>query len=982
MQMRYPAGLDADLHSMNESCDTRRGDDADLTGAGRQEDDMKSGTVTIETPRSGTFRSWIRGRGLPIAIILGISAAAVGLSRSMAGQQDAGIIQRVHSTLRSVEPSIALSLIGRARAVDQLVRTIESNGTVGSPEWNSTFVELFQWNIGVLEIAWLDPEGAVVWRHDGNQTADLPEPDLLLGLESVIPRMEDSRAGAVVGPVFVDQAGDRRFAIARPIGPDSPPNGFVLSIHSLGGLIDWGVGQAAGNGVALTITAPGQTIYESPAVTSPLDAELNARMPVSFTGVDWTLAALPLPELLAAERSYAPQGILGGGLLMAIMLGLVASLVQSARDAARQQEESDAFFRSVFDNALDPMMVLDGESRMVDVNLASCFLHGKPRSELIGRSFYDFAPLIGQPERDREWKRLLHEGHQRGNIRIARAAGEFREVECAATANISPGRHLAIYRDVTEQIEREHALGESEERYRDLFENASDLIFIISPNGQIAYANRSWNRALGYDDSELESLTVLSVVHKDFLSRFTEVLGEVAGGLQLDNLDIEFVAKDGRKVTVEGGLSAKIVSGQMQSIRGVFRDVTGQRSMEAELRDKNQELERQNEAIQQASRMKSEFLANMSHELRTPLNAIIGFGELLIDEHVGPITDEQRQCLDDVLNSSSHLLQLINDVLDLSKVEAGKMEFHPEAVDLEKVIDEVRDVLRSLSSQKRVSVDVSVDPGTRHMTLDPSRFKQVLYNYLSNALKFTPEDGHVEVSVVPEGDESFRLEVADSGIGIASDDLEKLFTEFQQLDSGTSKKYQGTGLGLALTRRLVEAQDGRVAVHSTLGKGSTFGAVLPRHSTANGYGSDRPGPAAANQKAVAADAPSILVVEDERKERASIVRTLTEGGYAVDAVGNGADALARIEERKYDGVTLDLLLPDMSGWDVLRAMRQRDLNKETPVLVVTLVSERGSAVGFHVHDFLTKPVGSDQLLDSVRRIVEQPAGALMLVGQD
>jgi signal transduction histidine kinase len=244
------------------------------------------------------------------------------------------------------------------------------------------------------------------------------------------------------------------------------------------------------------------------------------------------------------------------------------------------------------------------------------------------------------------------------------------------------------------------------------------------------------------------------------------------------------------------------------------------------------DLEVEKRSAQDANRMKSEFLANMSHELRTPLNAIMGFAKLMAHGKVGPVSPQQQEFLNDILRSSNHLLQLINDVLDLAKVEAGRMEFHPEALDLAELAAEVRNILRAVAASKHIQIDTDLDPSCRSLELDPAKLKQVLYNYLSNALKFTPDNGRVIVRARPEPDDAVRIEVADNGIGIRPDDVKKLFSEFRQLDSSAAKKYQGTGLGLALTRRIVEAQGGRVGVESTIGEGSVFFAVLPRRSRA------------------------------------------------------------------------------------------------------------------------------------------------------
>jgi len=218
----------------------------------------------------------------------------------------------------------------------------------------------------------------------------------------------------------------------------------------------------------------------------------------------------------------------------------------------------------------------------------------------------------------------------------------------------------------------------------------------------------------------------------------------------------------------------------------------------------------------------------MSHELRTPLNAIIGFADLMVRGKVGKLAPDHQEYLGDILASSKHLLQLINDVLDLAKVESGTMEMRPEPIDLVRLVREVSDVVRGLAAGKRLRVESTVDPVLTDVVADPARLKQILYNYVSNAIKFTPEGGRVQVRITPDATDFFRIEVEDTGIGIPAEDIPRLFVEFQQLDATVAKKFQGTGLGLALTRRIAEAHGGRVAVKSTPGAGSTFSVILPR----------------------------------------------------------------------------------------------------------------------------------------------------------
>jgi PAS domain S-box-containing protein len=268
------------------------------------------------------------------------------------------------------------------------------------------------------------------------------------------------------------------------------------------------------------------------------------------------------------------------------------------------------------------------------------------------------------------------------------------------------------------------------------------------------------------------------------------------------------------------------------SERKRLEEITEQKQRRAdELRRKSEELEAENRRMQDAARLQSEFLANMSHELRTPLNAIIGFADLLHRGMAGPVEGQHREFLGDILISSRHLLQLINDVLDHAKVESGTLEIIPQPIELARVLSEVRDILRGVAAVRRIELQLQPAADLGSVTVDPGKLKQILYNYVSNALKFTPEGGRVSIRAALIG-EAFRIEVEDTGIGIAGGDLRFLFVAFRQLDAGATKRYAGTGLGLALSKRLAEAHGGQVGVHSVPGIGSTFWVELPRLTVA------------------------------------------------------------------------------------------------------------------------------------------------------
>ena len=430
--------------------------------------------------------------------------------------------------------------------------------------------------------------------------------------------------------------------------------------------------------------------------------------------------------------------------------------------------------------------------------------------------------------------------------------------------------------------------------------------------------------------------------------------------------------KDGSEFPVEISLSPMESEGQTL-VTSVIRDISERKRFEEQLQRKNQQLEEQNERVQAATRLKSEFLANMSHELRTPLNAIIGFSELMHDGKVGPVAAEHKEYLGDILRSSKHLLQLINDIVDLAKVESGKMEFRPESIDLAQLLAEVRNILRTMVAQKRIELTFDIAANLGPIVADPPKLKQILYNYLSNAIKFTPDEGQVTILVGPEGPDHFRIDVADTGPGIRPEEFDKLFLEFQQLDASSSKRHPGTGLGLALTRRIVEAQGGQVGVHSVPGEGSTFFAILPRRATAIIEADQESKPAVPGTPGH--ELPSILIIEDEHNDRRWLETTIAAAGYAVTTASTGAEAIARCQEQVFAAITLDILLPDMSGWDVLRAIRADDRNWDVPVVVVTVVVDKAMPMIYPIQDVLSKPVRADELLTALKRAKRPASGS-------
>src|SRR5947207_509621 len=469
--------------------------------------------------------------------------------------------------------------------------------------------------------------------------------------------------------------------------------------------------------------------------------------------------------------------------------------------------------------------------QILQANPAFLDLVGATQEDLqTGLSIYEFLNMPQRSPRDEQDPQILQLGRWTATFEreLLRRDGSRLPVlvEFSSLENASD-RYVARLVDL---VEHRHA-----QRYAlhsaAIIESSDDAIIGKDLDGIILSWNKGAERLYGYQAQEVVGQPISLLIPPERTDEFSGVMSRLRRGESLEQFDTVRLAKDGRRVPVSVSISPiRESSGAIIGASSIARDITDRRRME-ELSRKNEDLLQQYRRVQEVNRLKSEFLANMSHELRTPLNAIIGFTELIYDEEVGPISEEQKEYLGDTLSSSRHLLQLITDVLDLAKIEAGKMTFLPEPVDLEELAGEVRNILRPLTAAKRLHIEMEIDARLGRVTVDPAKLKQVLYNYLSNAIKFTPEEGQVTIRLRGEGEDAFRLEVEDTGIGIEPENLGRLFVEFQQLDAGLTKQYQGTGLGLALTRRIVEAQGGKVGVHSTPGQGSTFFATLPRIAT-------------------------------------------------------------------------------------------------------------------------------------------------------
>jgi len=388
-------------------------------------------------------------------------------------------------------------------------------------------------------------------------------------------------------------------------------------------------------------------------------------------------------------------------------------------------------------------------------------------------------------------------------------------------------------------------------------------------------------------------------------------------------------------------------------------------------------LQQKNVELDKANHMKSDFLANMSHELRTPLNAIIGFSEVMRDGLAGEMSEEQLEYTGDIYNSGQHLLSLINDILDLSKIEAGKMELHFEDASLNELVQSGLSIVREKASNHGINLKLDMEQAPEVVYVDARKVKQMLYNLLSNAVKFSPSGGDVTLTVnqadragadvTSESSNWLQISVTDQGIGISEADMSRLFKSFQQLENPMTKSHEGTGLGLALVKRLVELHGGGVSVSSRLGEGSCFTLWLPIKASATisakpvvaGKGGlDRVRPDALL-------GPKVLVIEDDATAASLLLLQLEQEGYRCDWVNSAEKALNWLQAELPDIITLDIMLPGMDGWQFLERIKQDQRLSDIPVVIVSVLDDEGRAFSLGASHMLSKPVKKKELLHGI-----------------
>jgi len=394
----------------------------------------------------------------------------------------------------------------------------------------------------------------------------------------------------------------------------------------------------------------------------------------------------------------------------------------------------------------------------------------------------------------------------------------------------------------------------------------------------------------------------------------------------------------------------------------------------------NKELDLRNREVERATQMKSKFLASMSHELRTPLNAIVGFSDLLGDEIPGQLNDKQKRFVNHIKQGAGHLLQLINDILDLSKIEAGQLELRCEQFLVKDALPEVLSTIRPLAMAKDIQVQQKLRTD-QSVYADRVRFKQILYNLLSNAVKFTPKGGRIEVDCF-ESENQVCLSVTDTGVGIHQEDQKVVFEEFRQVEGSRHEVNEGAGLGLAITKRLVEQQGGKISLTSEPGKGSRFTFTLPVGNTSRTEPTKPHSLLATSSGSFGK--PLILVVDDEASARELLVSYLNQE-YRIAIAESGSEAVNKAHELRPDAITLDLSMPGKSGFEALVTLKKDPETTNIPIIIVSIVDQKNLGFALGAADYLIKPIRKPVLLETIRKhlpLLSNDDSEILLVDDD
>ncbi|WP_340818680.1 response regulator [Methanolobus sp. WCC4] len=634
--------------------------------------------------------------------------------------------------------------------------------------------------------------------------------------------------------------------------------------------------------------------------------------------------------------------------------------------------EKEHRYRLLFEHSNDAIFIVK-DGIIQDYNTKAFISVFGLCQEMVGKPLFDIVEknnfsLMHQLEED-----AIENSFSRKEMMITRPDALSMDAEVTATVIDADERLIQfIIRDITERKEIERLEQESNERMSLILDNINCGVIVIDANNhEIVDINPTALGIVGFNKED-----VIGKECHNFVCPSEKGMCPISDlGMNVDRSERSMIRSDGTMVPVLKSVETVNMGGRELLIES-FVDITMIKETEEALLAAKVHAEA-------ANRTKSEFLANMSHELRTPLNSVIGFSDILLEGGFGDLNERQHRFMSNIASSGKHLLNLINDILDISKIEAGKMELFYEVFDFADLMSDIQLMMRPIATKKDLLLDVDMRSKNIYLKADRSKLKQVLYNIIGNSTKFTPENGNIHV-IVSVNDDMLNVSVKDTGIGISKEDQQELFKPFVQLDSSSNRKYDGTGLGLALVKNLIELHGGNIWVESEPGEGSNFMFTIPlnidnkeqiqvrSNEIVSSYSHDslfsEDDLAIVYPEDSTGKEPLVLVVEDDATSRELISTMLTGAGYRVALVEDGAVALDAAKKLHPFAITLDLNLPEMNGTEVLENLKNDRSTASIPVLILSSLGEQDVGVIVGIEDHLTKPIDAVHLLSALSKL--------------
>lgn len=658
----------------------------------------------------------------------------------------------------------------------------------------------------------------------------------------------------------------------------------------------------------------------------------------------------------------------------------------AVRDKTEELRSREEFLSTTLRSIGDAVITTDTQGRITFINRVAEGLTGWTQTEAQGVASDIVFHIINEHSREIVESPITHvlrEGTIAGlanhTILIAKDGREIPIDDSGAPIHDRNGNIagvVLVFRDISERKASENAIQHSAERYRSLIDATSQIVWTNSAEGEMHGEQPGWSHFTGQTFGEYQGYGWASAVHPDDRAYAVKEWRKAVTARAVYEVEQRVRRYDGvyRQFAVRG-VPVLNANGSIREWVGVHTDITERKLAEAE-------LVRAKEVAEIANRTKSQFLANMSHELRTPLNAVIGYSEMLQEEAEDLGQSSFVPDLEKIHGAGKHLLTLINDILDLSKIEAGKMELFLETFDLATMVGDVVTTIQPLVDKNGNQLVVHCEPNLGMMRADLTKLRQNLFNLLSNASKFT-ESGTVQLDVNREaidGKEMATFRVADSGIGISAEQQTRLFEPFQQADASTTRRFGGTGLGLAITRRFCQLMGGDIAVQSQSGKGSAFTmhipftVIPPRQEILE---------SAAQPVALSAKSNAVLVIDDDPTARDLMQRFLTKEGYTPYVAATGEEGLKLAREVKPIAITLDVMMPSMDGWSVLSSLKADVELADIPVIMLTIVDDKNLGYALGASDYMTKPIQWERLSSLLQKYRHgEPPHRVLLVEDD